>query len=138
MSEIVEGKGYNSKKKSELKLYQKIIQNVDCSLSESINYAFKDCDGILKPFIDSVYKINELATDTYSNISQRLQTQRNNYAHGNIDKEMDDNIILDTIFIEWLNYCMVFKALGYSNAQTFNIINHIFNRRFIDQEELEP
>lgn len=133
--EIAKEKGYNSKKKSELKLYQKIIQNVDCSLSESINHAFKDCDDILNPFIDRVYKINGLLTDSYSNISQRLQTQRNNYAHGNIDKEMDDNIVLDTIFIEWLNYCMVFKVLGYSNIQTFNIINHIFNRRFVNRNE---
>ena len=48
---LPEEKSYNSKKKSEVKLYQKIVSNVDRNLSEKIQYALKDCADILGPFM---------------------------------------------------------------------------------------
>ena len=76
--------------------------------------------------------------ETYAKIAERLQSQRNDFAHGNIDKEMNDNMVSDTIILEWLNYCMVFKSIGYSEDETFNIINQIFNRGFTDKTINDP
>lgn len=124
---------YNSKKKSELKKYKKIISGIDSSLAEKIQYALNDCDSILSAFINNIYNLNKMEKETYSKIAERMQSQRNNFAHGNIDKEMNDNMVSDTIILEWLNYCMVFKSLDYSEDEIFNIINQIFGRRFTDK-----
>ena len=69
-----------------------------------------------------------------SQIADDLQYQRNAYAHGQIDREMKDDIILDVIILEWINYCMLFKQMGYGDVDIFNAINQIFNRGFVDRK----
>ena len=49
-------------------------------------------------------------------------------------REMKDDIILDVIILEWINYCMLFKQMGYGDVDIFNAINQIFNRGFIDRK----
>lgn len=127
-------KAYNKKKKGEIKLYQKIVGGVDRNLSEKIQYAFKDCNSVLEPFIKRLYSINGMEVASASQIADDLQYQRNSYAHGQIDREMKDDIILDVIILEWINYCMLFKQMGYGDVDIFNAINQIFNRGFIDRK----
>lgn len=132
LEKLMVQKDYNSKKKSELKLYSKIIKNVDRNFSEKVLYALNDLDDVLSVFIKQIYRFNNMTfhKNTYKEIADDLQYQRNAYAHGNIDKELKDNYICDTIILEWIDYCMVFKSLGYRNDEIFNIINAIFNRKF--------
>lgn len=61
--------------------------------------------------------------------------QRNNYAHGNIDREMDLDVVLDIIILEWLNHAMVFKKMGYTNHEIAKLINSIFDRNFHIKDE---
>ena len=126
---------YNFKKKSEIKLYSKIIKNVDRNFSEKVLYALKDFDSILSNFIKYIYKLNNMDfnENTYHQIAEDLQYQRNAYAHGDIDKEMKENIISDTIILEWLNYCMVFKKLEYTDDEIYNLINSIFRRNAVER-----
>jgi len=91
---LPEAKAYNSKKKSEIKLYQKIVSGVDRSLSEKLQFALKDCNTVLEPFIKRLYAINGMEVATVSQIADDLQYQRNAYAHGEIDKELRDDIVL--------------------------------------------
>ena len=60
-------------------------------------------------------------------MGDRLQKQRNNYAHGNIDKELNTDVILDILVLEWVNYSMVFKMIGYTDMQIAKLINGIFH-----------
>ncbi len=126
---------YNSKKKGEVKYYSKIIKNTERSFSEKVLYALREFDDILSAFIQRVYKYNNLTYDkkSYNKIADELQNYRNAFAHGDIDKEMKGEFILDTIILEWLNYCIVLKTVGYDNDEIFNIINIIFDRKFTDR-----
>ena len=130
---------YNSKKKSEANLYYKIVKNTERSLSERVLYALRDFDDVLSEFIQILYKYNNLKYDkkSYNKIADELQNYRNAFAHGDIDNEMNGEFILDTIVLEWLDYCIVLKTVGYDNDEIFNIINYIFHRRFMDRKTPE-
>lgn len=136
---LPEEKSYNSKKKGEVKLYHKIVSNVDRNLSEKIQYALKDCESILRLFMKRLYAINGMEVAPFAQIADDLQYQRNAYAHGQIDRKLKENIILDVIILEWLNYCMLFKYIGYDEIDIFNAINQIFTRGFMDKtKEVNP
>lgn len=135
LDDLPENKQYNSKKKGELKHYSNIVKNVDRNLSEKILYALKDFDNVLSVFIKNLYGMNNMIFDnkSYNKIANDLQYQRNAYAHGDIDKKLADNIISDTIILEWIDYCLVLKSVGYSDNEMFNIINVIFDRNYIEK-----
>ena len=135
LDKLPEDKGYNSKKKGELKLYTKIVTTVDRNLPEKIRYALKDFDEVLSVFIKNLYRMNNMVFDkkSYKQIADDLQYQRNAYAHGHIDKKLADNIISDTIILEWIDYCLVLKSVGYNNNEMFNIINAIFDRNYVEK-----
>lgn len=135
LENLPQTKSYNSKKRGEVKLYQKIVGHVDRNLSERIQYALTDCSSILEPFIKRLYLINNMDVAQYSQIANELQYQRNAYAHGDIERDLKDNIILDVIILEWLNYCMLFKQVGYDEVDIFNAINQIFTRGFVDKKK---
>ena len=127
---------YNSKEKGEANLYSKIIKNTERSFSERVFHALKDFDDVLSDFIQILYKYNNLKYDkkSYNKIADELQNYRNAFAHGDIDNELKGEFILDTIILEWLDYCIVLKTVGYENDEIFNIINIIFHRRFMDRK----
>jgi hypothetical protein len=122
--------GSSGKEKEYTKKYKKIIENSDMSLSERINRALKDYADILEVFITSLYKMNNIENYKYSEIALRLETQRNNYAHGNIDKELNGLVILDLIIMEWLNYAMVLNKIGMDRNIIKKSINKLFSRNF--------
>lgn len=127
---------YNSKEKSEANLYSKIIKNTQRSFSERVLHALKDFDGVLSDFIKLLYKYNNLTYNkkSYYKIADELQSYRNAFAHGNIEKELKGEFILDTIILEWLNYCVVLKTAGFNGDEIFNILNMIFHRKFVDRK----
>lgn len=121
---------YNRKKRDSFDFFIDLISSIDNNLSKKITYALNDLDSILKPFITNLYKLNGKEVDPYTKMADRIQLQRNNYAHGNIDKEMDPDVILDIIVLEWVNHAMVFKKMGYTNHEITKLINSIFDRNF--------
>ena len=106
-------------------------KNIDNNLSKKISYALEDLSSILEKFIKNIYEINGIEGFKYSEIADRIQNQRNNYAHGNIDKDIDTNVVLDIIILEWVNYAMILKKLGYSDEEVIQLINIIFNKNMI-------
>ena len=50
----------------------------------------------------------------YTEVGERLANQRNNFAHGNLDKEFDSDSLLDLAFLEYLVYAMQLKRMGIS------------------------
>lgn len=126
-------KKYNSKKKGEIRHYTQTVERMDRNLSEKIQIALTDCKGILQPFISRLYELNDMQEESFAQIANDLQYQRNAYAHGAIDRELKENIILDVLILEWLIYCMVLKQLKYDEVDIFNAINHIFERGFADK-----
>lgn len=127
-----EKQNFEGKKKKYLKNYQKSFVYTGVSLSEKLQYAFKDNNEVLSIFIENLYKINHIDKKEYSynKISERIGQQRNNYAHGQIDREMDDLVILDFIVLEWLLYAMRLKQIGFEITVRKKIINDLFGRNF--------
>ncbi len=117
------------KHKSYFRSTLKGVMNAGVSLSEKIMYVMKQYEELLTPFISNLYSFNDSDEFCINDMAIRLQTQRNNYAHGNIDKEFDDLVILDFIIFEWLLYAMRLKSIGVSDDVTKKMINELFSRR---------
>jgi hypothetical protein len=60
-------------------------------------------------------------------LAKRITEHRNAFAHGNIDKEIDYNISLDSLVLEWLYYTMYFKKMDISSVNIKKIINKLFS-----------
>lgn len=121
---------YNGDLKKKFKSFEKFINNYDSGLSDKITHVLNDLDNVLKIFISDLYKRNNKELSSYPSMGERLQTQRNNYAHGNIDKEMNFDVILDIIVLEWVNHSIILKKVGYEEKEITKIINAIFKRNF--------
>lgn len=118
------------KNKKYFKRYRSLLLRSDLTLSDKINWALTEFSDELKLFITSLYKMNGVNEVKYSDISERVQNQRNDIAHGNIDKEFNSYVILDLLVLEWLYYAMVLSDIGVSRQKVKLAINKLFNRRF--------
>lgn len=116
------------KQKKYVKSFLKTIQNSGVSLSEKLTYAYKENEEILKPFLTILYKDNGIKEYKITDIATRLQSQRNNYAHGNIDKEVDSDVIIDLLTVEWLLYSIKLSSFGMEKKEVQRIINQLFSR----------
>lgn len=124
------------KRKGYFKTYQNSFKYSGVSLSEKINYALKDNQKELEIFINSLYKQNGIDEEEFklTKIAQRLEKQRNNYAHGQIDRELNELVVLDLIVLEWLLYTIRLKQLGFDLQSIKHIINELFMRGFYIKE----
>jgi len=120
------------KNKKYYKYHKKLIDNDDYSLHEKIELALLDFDEILNPFIVRLYKLNKVSTQkyVYKEIAERIRSNRNNVAHGNIIKDMDQYSILDFIVLEWLCHSMALREIGMQSKNIQKSINKLFNRGF--------
>ena len=134
---LAEDLRYSHTEVKEIKFISKLINQIDDNLEKKIIFALNEFDSILKQFIDDIFKLNDEPVDTYETIANRISEHRNAFAHGQMDKELDDMIVLDINILEWVNYCIVLKYLGYDDESIFLIIKSIFNRprRLIFRDE---
>lgn len=121
-------KGKDKEYRKYMKDYKSLIDRHDMRLSGKIERCLKDNYNILDIFIKNLYGINEIQDIEYSQIANRLQTQRNNYAHGNIDKDIDTLVILDLIVLEWCIYALILKECRVEEKDIQRCINQLFKR----------
>jgi len=124
---IEETKG---KKKKYFKGLKKRTLDTDMSLSSKINWALNEFSDILDLFIKNIYKTHQIKDLKYLEIAERIQNQRNNYAHGNIDKEINEMIAIDLNVLEWVYYAMVLNDIGMSRDNIQKAINKLFSRGY--------
>ena len=125
------------KHKDYVKTYQKGFRYTGISLDEKIKYALEDNNDILEGFIKVLYGLNNIDKDQYkyNEMAKRLSQQRNSYAHGKIDRDMEELVILDFIIMEWLLYSMRLKQLGLEEITCKRIINDLFGRNVMIKDE---
>lgn len=92
--------------------------------SRIITYG-KDYSNISDVFGVHLYSLNNEKLD-YIQMGNRLAKQRNNFAHGNIDKEFIGLSLLDLIYLEYIIYIMQLKFYGISEDNIKNAINDLF------------
>lgn len=95
------------------------------SLQNEIIQISKDYKEIIDTFGQHLYSMNDKILN-YSDMGARLSTQRNNYAHGNLDKEFDGLSLLDLIYLERIIYAMQLKEYGVENKLIQRAINDLF------------
>ena len=59
-------------------------------------------------------------------VSVRIEGHRNQFAHGDIEKEIYSGITTDFKVLQYLSYCIVLRHVGYSDDEIFNIIIAVF------------
>ncbi len=101
------------------------------SLKVRLINALNENSDVLMPFIEYMYKINNLTVDenTIPNIANDLKTQRNIHAHGDKNGKFSDNFIINYVILKILNHCMVFKEAGYDSTTIKTILENTFNLR---------
>ena len=118
----------------ELKAIYKYLQkNVASSpLSGKITFVGKNHADIIDLFGNHLYQLNNEELN-YSKMGERLSQQRNNYAHGNLDKEFVGLSLLDLIFLEIILYAMQLKYYEVENITIKKTINELFHKNILIQ-----
>ena len=102
-----------------LKAFKKRILADENSLSDRLLYTIQDCKDIMHPFlmyeIGANYNIAEDETAPLENIAIKMNTLRNDMAHGNLDIHIDHEHIIGFAIIEYVLYAMRLKHIGIEN-----------------------
>ena len=116
------------KLKKRAKTFKRLIENTRSSLSDKIEYALNDHIKEIKVFIDQIYSLNHKVA-SFDEIAERIQTHRNNFAHGNIDQLIDPDVILDHSILEYLVYALILRKIGMNENDIKKSINKLFGKR---------
>ncbi len=97
------------KLKSKYKFLSKLIRSD--SLQTELLKIGEDFDSIIGGFGKHLYRLNgeELV---YSAMGERLSSQRNHFAHGDLDKDFIGLALLDLMYLEYVVYSMQMKYYG--------------------------
>ena len=95
------------------------------SLQTEIEQMGKDYAEIVDIFGKRLYSMNN-ETLKYSEMGLRLSQQRNNFAHGNLDKDFIGLSLLDLIYLEYIIYAMQLKEYGVEKISIQRAINDLF------------
>lgn len=117
--------------KNILKYLKKCIGNDP--LSSKLTFVGNELGNILNIFGNQLYKINNEEL-TYSEMGTRLAAQRNNFAHGNLDKDFDSLSLLDLVFLEMVLYAMQLKYYGIADINIKRAINDLFQTHIMIKE----
>ena len=115
--------------KKQYKFLQKLVGSD--SLSQKIVQIGEDYDALLSEIGRYLYNINNLKEEfDYTKIGSRIQNQRNNFAHGNLDKEFEETAALDVIFLEKVIYLLQLSSYGLDDDTMLKQVKRLFGMRF--------
>lgn len=100
-------------------------------MSGKITFVGKNISNVIDMFGKQLYDLNGEELN-YSLMGERLSSQRNNFAHGNLDKEFVGLSLLDLVFLEIVLYAMQLKYYGLEEIK--KAINELFHKNFIIDE----
>lgn len=120
----------NANGKKQRKIYQFLKRLVRSdSLESEIIHTGKVIDDIIGVFGKHLYHMNNQELK-YSEMGQRLSSQRNNYAHGNLDKEFIGLSLLDLMYMEYMLYAMQLHYYGIDTTNIRHAINDLFHLNY--------
>lgn len=117
----------NRKQRSLYSFLQKLIRADN--LESEIVHTGKVIDDIIGAFGKHLYRINSQELK-YSEIGKRLSSQRNNYAHGNLDNEFIGLSLLDLMYMEYMLYAMQLHYYGIDAINIRHSINELFHLNY--------
>ena len=115
------------KLKNKYKFLSKLIRSD--SLQTELVKIGEDFDSIIGNFGKHLYSLNgeELI---YSSMGERLSSQRNHFAHGDLDKDFIGLALLDLMYLEYVVYAMQLKHYGIEDTNVRKAINELFHLNF--------
>lgn len=122
LNSILEEPGTTGKVKD---IYKYLKKNARySSLASEIRQVFKDYSDIIKPFASQLESLN----DGYSSksIGDRLTKERNNFAHGNLEKDFNEDAILDIVLLNRIVFIMQLKKYNIDDLLVKKAINDLF------------
>ena len=112
---------------SECKYFHKIIKKIDGTLSEKINYAYKQFSNILEPQKQKILKKYDIKSVKIGTIVKKFIDRRNSISHGYALEPFDNLEIVGYELIRIVIYCITFKRSGFSNEEKIKeLIERIF------------
>ncbi len=125
-------KNSNTGKRREIYRFLSKLVRSD-SLNSKIIYSFNDLSAIASIFGNHIYSINgeELLI---KDVAKRVATQRNNFAHGNINNQFIGLSLLDIIFLERFIYIMQLKRIGLDDLKIKKAVNNLFKCNLLINE----
>ena len=95
------------------------------SLQNEIEQTGKDYIDIIDIFGKRLYSLNNEELN-YNQMGSRLASQRNNFAHGNLDKDFIGLSLLDLVYLEYIIYAIQLKEYEVNNTSIKKAINDLF------------
>lgn len=104
-----------------------LVRNVGNDyLAGEIIHVGKELKSIIEPIGQYIYRINDQELK-FSEMGGRIATQRNNFAHGNLDKDFIGLALTDIVFLKKIVYAMQLKRIGLDDYKICNAINELFH-----------
>lgn len=121
---------------AEKAIYKSLLKNIEryLSLENKIEIVGKDFSEILDVFGKQIYELNDLQL-SYSETGKRLGSQRNDFAHGNLDHDFKVESLLDVAFLEKVIYAMQLKIAGVEDWKIQSAVNELFQCRLRLKEQ---
>ena len=111
--------------KKKVDVIQKIIENLEKdNLESKLIYANKKLKVVSEIFLKYLCKLNSVSNK--NKIFTNLQKLRNDFAHGNMDIDIDSDGFLGIIYLERLVYIMQLKRLGLDDENIKKAVNKLF------------
>lgn len=117
----------SGKLKKKFQFLKKLIKSD--SLQTEIVKMGEDYDEIIGVFGKHLYQLND-ENLVYSEMGERLANQRNQFAHGDLDKDFIGLSLLDLIYIEYVIYALQLKNYNVGNDNIRKSINDLFYLNF--------
>jgi hypothetical protein len=114
----------HAKEKEIYKFLRKCISFT--SLKDKIIQMGTDYNEIVGTFGNRLYSLNDSKLD-YKDMGERLGQQRNNYAHGNLDKDFIGLSLVDLVYLEYVVYAMQLHEYGIDDRSIKIAINDLFS-----------
>lgn len=115
-------------------IYKYLQKSIGSSpLSGKITFVGRNLTEIIDVFGKYLYGLNGEELN-YSQMGERLSQQRNNYAHGNLDKDFVGLSLLDLIYLEMVLYAMQLKYYGLENIKIRRVLNELFHKNLLIKE----
>ena len=115
-------------------IYKYLQKNIGSSpLSGKIAFVGKSLAETIDMFGKYLYGLNDEELN-YSKMGERLSQQRNNFAHGNLDKDFVGLSLLDLIFLEIVLYAMQLKYYGLEDINIKKAVNELFHKNLVIKE----
>ena len=119
---------YSGEVKGILKYLKKNISHDP--LEQKLAFVGRKLGSIVDLFGNRLYEEIEEGLN-YNEMGRRLAQQRNNFAHGNIDKDFNRLALLDLSYLELILYAMQLKYYDVEETNIKNAINDLFQKHLI-------